>query len=251
MPQTKSPIAVNNEIYSTLGSRWYEAKDDPVALLRAEAQLRNPWVAARITQHFGGRPCRVLDIGCGAGFLTNHLAELGHDVTGLDEAEDSLRVAKGHDRSQHVHYDQGDATALHYPDGSFDVVCAMDLLEHVEEPERVIAEAGRVLTRSGLFFFHTFNRNWLSWLIVIKGVEWFVKNTPQHMHVLHLFLKPSEIDRMCERHGMTTETVLGSRPKLDRAFLHMLKTGSVPSEFAFTFTRSTLLGFTGFASRRA
>ena len=56
----------------------------------------------------------------------------------------------------------------------------MDLLEHVEVPAKVIAEASRVLKPGGLFFFHTFNRNWFSWLFALKGVEWFgTQHTPQ------------------------------------------------------------------------
>lgn len=240
---------VNNDIYATLGTRWYEASDDPVALLRAEAGLRNPWVAAQIAATFGTRPCSVLDIGCGGGFLTNHLATLGHRVTGLDEAKDSLAVASRYDASGTVKYDHGDALALPYEAGTFDVVCAMDFLEHVEDPERVIAEAARVLAPSGLFFFHTFNRNWLSWLVVIKGVEWFVKNTPVDMHVLHLFLKPQEVSAMCSKHGMQTVRLVGSRPKLGSAFWRMLWSGSVPADFEFTFSPSTRLAFTGFAKK--
>jgi 2-polyprenyl-6-hydroxyphenyl methylase / 3-demethylubiquinone-9 3-methyltransferase len=251
MQQAAKPlVSVNNDIYSTLGARWYDAADDPVALLRAEARLRNPWVAQQIATRFGGRPCSVLDIGCGGGFLSNHLAALGHRVTGLDEAHDSLAVAARHDASGTVKYDHGDATSLPYDAGSFDVVCAMDFLEHVEEPERVVAEASRVLSPSGLFFFHTFNRNWLSWLVVIKGVEWFVKNTPPDMHVLHLFLKPAEVAAMCRQNGMETMQVLGSRPKIGAAFWKMLRTGIVPADFEFTFSPSTKLGFTGFARKR-
>jgi 2-polyprenyl-6-hydroxyphenyl methylase/3-demethylubiquinone-9 3-methyltransferase len=248
--QTIRPLSpVNNGIYSELGARWYDAEDDPVALLRAEARLRNPWVAGKIAQELPGKSCAVLDMGCGGGFLSNHLATLGHRVIGLDEAKDSLEVAARHDATGTVRYDHGDATNLPYEAGAFDVVCAMDFLEHVENPERVVAEASRVLSPSGLFFFHTFNRNWLSWLVVIKGVEWFVKNTPEHMHVLHLFLKPAEIDTMCRRYGMATATVLGTRPRVGTAFWTMLRTGSVPAEFEFTFTPSTRLGFTGYARK--
>ena len=110
-------------------------------------------------------------------------------------------------------------------------------LEHVEEPERLVGEMARVLAPSGLFFFHTFNRNFLAWLVVIKGVEWFVKNTPHDLHVLRLFLKPDEVFAMCLAHGLQRETLLGSRPLIGAPFWRMLRTGSVPSDFAFTFTQ--------------
>ena len=239
---------VNNDVYAELGERWYGASDDPIALLRAESRLRNPWITQEIEAAFAGRS-RVLDIGCGGGFLSNHLASLGHEVTGLDASSDALEVAARHDVGGSVRYQEGDALRLPFADASFEVVCAMDFLEHVTDHERVIAEAARVLAPNGRFFFHTFNRNWLSWLIVIKGVEWFVRNTPKNLHVLHLFKKPAEIRSACLGHGLGAPQLRGVRPKLDVAFLQLLATRCVPSDFSFVFTNSTLMGFSGVARK--
>ena len=250
MATTSDTRPVNNAIYDTLGDRWYSADDDPVALLRAESRLRNPWVAARVVKKVGAG-ARVLDIGCGAGFLANALAREGHEVTGIDASGESLVVGARHDETRTVRYERGDALALPYPTASFDVVCAMDFLEHVEDPAAVVAEASRMLRPGGLFFFHTFNRNPLAWLIVIKGVEWFVKNTPPDMHVLRLFVKPAELRAMCATSGLDVRELRGTAPVvLSRAFWAMLATGSVRSDFRFEFTRFTLLAYTGFAERR-
>jgi 2-polyprenyl-6-hydroxyphenyl methylase/3-demethylubiquinone-9 3-methyltransferase len=245
---------VDNSIYETLGERWYEAEDDPVALLRAEARLRNPWVSAMIARkrrEAGVAPAaRVLDIGCGAGFLTNALAGEGHEVTGIDASPASLAVAGSHDPTRTVRYVAGDALSLPFADASFDVVCAMDFLEHVEEPARVVAEAARVLTPGGLFFFHTFDRNPIAWLIAIKGVEWFVRNVPADMHVLRLFVKPRELRAMSAAVGLEVAEVRGSGPDpFTRPFWNMIATGRVSSDFRFRFTRSTWLGYTGYAHK--
>ena len=242
---------VDNTIYETLGERWYEAEDDPVALLRAEARLRNPWVAQVMRERRPEMaPARVLDIGCGAGFLTNALAREGHDVSGLDASPASLAVAATHDPTRSVRYVEGDALALPFADASFDVVCAMDFLEHVEEPARVVAEAARVLAPGGLFFFHTFDRNPLAWLVVIKAVEIFVRNVPADMHVLRLFVKPRELRAMAAAVGLEVAEVRGSGPDpLTGAFWRMVATGRVSSDFRFRFTRSTLLGYTGYAHK--
>jgi 2-polyprenyl-6-hydroxyphenyl methylase / 3-demethylubiquinone-9 3-methyltransferase len=242
-------IPVNNSIYDELGERWYAAHDDPVALLRAESRLRNPWVAAKIL-HERGPNARVLDVGCGAGFLSNHLAHQGFDVTGIDASAASLEVAARHDVSGRATYVLGDAMSLPFASGSFDVVCAMDFLEHVEDPAAVVAEIARVLAPGGVFFFHTFNRNPLAWLVIIKGVEWFVKNTPRHMHVLRLFIKPRELVSMCQRSGLELAELHGSEPVvLSWAFWRMLLTRSVPPDFRFRFSKSTLLAYTGYARR--
>src|SRR5215471_10940078 len=228
-------VAVNNDIYFALGEHWYADEDSPVALLRAESKLRNPWIAARLDEAFGDGPCRVLDVGCGAGFLSNDIGLRGRAVTGIDIAADALAVARAHDASGRVRYVEGDALALPFEDGSFDAVCAMDLLEHVETPERAIAEASRVLAPGGLFFFHTFNRNFLSWLVIIEGVEWFVRNAPEHLHVLRLFLTPGQVRAACTEHGLEEPDLVGVRPKLTLPFWRMLVTGRVASDFAFTF----------------
>ncbi|HEX3769836.1 MAG TPA: bifunctional 2-polyprenyl-6-hydroxyphenol methylase/3-demethylubiquinol 3-O-methyltransferase UbiG [Polyangiaceae bacterium] len=241
---------VNNDLYDTLGDRWYDANDDPVALLRAESRLRNPWVDATIQAHLGPR-ARVLDIGCGGGFLSNALARAGHAVTGLDASADSLAVAARRDETGSVRYERGDALALPYEPGSFDAVCAMDFLEHVEAPARAVAEAARVLRPGGLFFFHTFNRNPLAWLVVIKGVEWLVKNTPPDMHVLRLFVKPSELRAMCEENELVVSGLHGSAPVFwSRAFWTMVTTGTVPPDFRFAFVKSTAIAYTGVARKR-
>ncbi len=243
------PPRVNNEIYGALGDFWYTSDDSPVALLRAESRLLGPWVAAEMTAKLGQRRCRVLDVGCGAGLLANQLGAAGHDVTGLDLSDDALAVAARHDPRHTVRYLTGDALSLPFADASFDVVCAMDFLEHLETPARAIAEAARVLRPSGLFFFHTFNRNRLAWLVIIKGVEWFVRNTPPRLHVLRLFLKPAEVVAMCRAHGLGDVELRGLRPVVGRAFWRMLATGTVPAGFAFRFTRGTPLGFAGCARK--
>ncbi len=188
----------------------------------------------------------VLDVGCGAGFLTNELARQGFAVTGLDASVQSLEVARHYDATGSVRYETGDANNLPYPAGTFEVACAMDLLEHVEQPARVIGEISRVLKPGGLFFFHTFNRNPISWLIGIKGVEWFVKNTPRDLHVLRLFIKPAELRQMCEQSGLRVESIRGFAPKFfHSAFWKMILTGEVDDDFEFQFTRSTLTGYLG------
>jgi 2-polyprenyl-6-hydroxyphenyl methylase/3-demethylubiquinone-9 3-methyltransferase len=192
----------------------------------------------------------VLDVGCGAGFLSNHLAARGFEVVGIDASQSSIDVAARQDATRTARYVLGDALRLPFDDQSFDAVCAMDFLEHVDQPGQVIAEASRVLKPGGTFFFHTFNRNPLAWLVIIKGVEWFVRNTPKDMHVLRLFIKPSELRALCAQHGMQISALHGSEPVVfSRAFWRMLLTGVVPDDFRFRFSNSTLLAYTGYAQR--
>lgn len=243
---------INNDFYDLYGERWYTAQDDPVGLLRAENRALQPWIVAEIRRVCQRNAVRVLDVGCGAGFLANELARNGFKVTGIDASERSLDVARRHDGTGSVVYQSGDALHLPFPDRSFEVACAMDFLEHVERPAQVVSEAARVLAPGGIFFFHTFNRNLLSWLIVIKGVEWFVRNTPKDMHCLHLFIKPDELRGMCERAGLRIEYIRGMAPVAWKSsFWKMILTGRVSDDFTFTFTRFTLAGYAGLAVKVA
>jgi len=238
---------INNAFYEELAEKWYTASDHPIALLRAENAVRIPW----IIQEIGSRKT-VLDIGCGAGLLTNALAKEGHLVHGIDISESSLAVAKQYDSTQSVSYQKASAYELPYPNQSFDVVCAMDVLEHVEEPNRLIAEAGRVLRPGGLFFFHTFNRNLLSYLVVIKGVDWCVPNAPKNMHVYPLFIKPKELQMLCHNAQMGVKKMFGFRPKIfTKAFVTMLFTKKVPESFGFRFSKSKATGYCGYAQKRS
>src|SRR5690606_28559152 len=143
-----------------------------------------------------------------------------------------------------------DAHELGFADGKFDVVCAMEILEHTPLPDQLVREAARVLKPGGLFFFHTLNRNPLSWLLALKGVEWFVPNTPKNMHVYSLFLKPRELRAFCAQSGLAVERVRGVRPAFSTALLKLLFTGRVTPEFRFVFSALPLIAYCGCARKR-
>lgn len=236
--------AINNAIYDEYGERWYSAYDDPVALLRAENKVKFPWILERLPAH-----SKILDVGCGGGFLSNELALHGHSVSGVDLSPESLKVAEKFDKTKSVSYQVADAYHLPFADESFDAITAMDFLEHVDDPEKVIGEFSRVLKPGGLFFFHTFNRNPIAHFVVIKLLEWFIKNTPKDMHVINLFIKPSELQKYCETYRMNVLEWTGIRPVISSIDWNMIKTGVVSKNMQFTLTKGTLISYMGVARK--
>jgi 2-polyprenyl-6-hydroxyphenyl methylase/3-demethylubiquinone-9 3-methyltransferase len=243
-------IEVNNEFYDNLGEAWFVGQDHPIALLRAEARLKNPWVAEVIGQRMGSS-ARVLDIGCGGGFLSNDLAARGYRVTGLDASAGSLRMAEAVDQTKKVEYVLGSAFQLPFGDASFDVCACMDVLEHVRNPQLVVQEAVRVLKPGGLFLFHTFNRHWLAKIVVIYGMNWFFKNVPKSLHLYSFFIKPRELKNFIEDSGAHVEEWRGLRPRLSwRAAYQILRTGEVPDALTFEFCRALSVGYVGYAVKK-
>ena len=238
------PPKVNNDVYHHYGDRWYLADDDPVALLRAEGEFKNEWIAGELKGHRQ----RVLDLGCGGGFLANRLSFDGHEVTGVDISQDALATARRFDRSGTVNYLAADVANLPFADGSFDVVCAMDLLEHVEDYPAVLREAARVLRPGGRLYFHTFNRTLVAWAVIIKLVEWLVPNTPKNLHVLSMFIRPAELESALDGLHLRIQSLRGIRPVLFSGALwwSILRRRILPG-IRFSWSRSLLTSYAGVA----
>lgn len=241
---------INQRWYDELQDRWYEADDDPIALLRSEVRFRLPWILGQLERYFGDRRCDILDVGCGAGLLSNGLGAKSHRVVGVDLSSASLRIAQKYDASGHVAYLHMSGDALGFKPESFDVVCCMDVLEHVENPHRVILEIGRVLRKNGIFIFYTFNRTWKSWLFAVKAIDWFFKNAPKHLHVYHLFITPEELKAYAAAAGLRIDTLMGVQPRVfHRSTLKLLVSGIVSPDFTFKATTNLDVGYGGVARK--
>lgn len=242
---------INQAFYDELGSTWNEGSDHPIALLRAEAAFRWPWILEKIEAHAQGRVCRVLDIGCGGGLLSNRLAKTRHEIFGVDISAPSLKVAAESDTTGRVSYVEMSADQLDFQDASVDVACILDVLEHVENPGKCIEEIARVLKPGGLVLLYTFNRTWQSWLFAVKVLDWFFRQGPKHVHVYRWFIKPEELSEHLEAHGLTPREWIGSKPKLGpRVLYDIVVRGRVPEGLTFRFCKSLAVGYYGVAYKK-
>jgi 2-polyprenyl-6-hydroxyphenyl methylase / 3-demethylubiquinone-9 3-methyltransferase len=244
-------LVVDNDFYDTLGNAWYDGQNVAIAILRHEAAFKNAWIMQQIDAALGGGPLTMLDVGCGGGFVSNFMAAQSHDVTGLDRSRRSLLVARQHDRSGTVRYVHGDAYQLPFPSGSFHVVCAMDLLEHLEDPARCLAEAGRVLRPGGLLFFQTYNRTPLAYVLFVWGVNRTPGSVP-NTHVYRLFIAPDRVRQHCSAAGLTIQTLTGFKIAMTRASLKTLfgRYDEI-DKLSYQLTSSLAGGYLGMAQKLA
>lgn len=264
-PARRRGISINNEIYFQSDLPWFAGEQSPFALLRAENRFRKPWIESVLQKNFTHSPISVLDLGCGAGLLAGPLGESGLQVTGLDCSAQALELAeKRFGSSSKIRWIQGDALRTGLESGGFDVVLAMDVLEHIPQtggalPENaglisnapgLVREASRLLKPGGLFFFHTFNRSWIARLLAIHGVEWLLPETPPNLHVYELFIKPRELISWCQANALETRQILGVRPDFfSRSFLKLLLRSRVDENFRFRFSKSLAVGYMGYAQK--
>jgi 2-polyprenyl-6-hydroxyphenyl methylase/3-demethylubiquinone-9 3-methyltransferase len=154
---------------------------------------------------------RVLDVGCGGGFTSEFLAECGAVVSGLDVSARSVAVAIEHAASAglDIDYRHGRAEALPFADASFDVVVCVDVLEHVDDIEIVLAEIHRVLRPGGVVLFDTINRTALSRVLYIWLLEYVFAEIPRGTHDWHMFIRPAELRRTLDRVGFVEPELRG------------------------------------------
>jgi len=236
---------INNDYYHELGEQWYSSRDDPIALLRAEAKLKAPWIVEKI-RRLAPNTKSVLDVGCGAGFISNHLARAKYEVSAIDLSENSLAVAKQKDETGTVNYIYADAYQLPFSNASFDCIVSTDFLEHVSEPQKVLKEIYRVLKPGGIFFFHTFSKNPISYILSIKFIDWFMKNPTKDIHVYSLFIKPKVLLKWLNDLGFENSFVKGIRPKVNKDFFKLLTTGVMPESFSFVWSKFILMTYIGY-----
>lgn len=155
---------------------------------------------------------RVLDVGCGGGLLAEALARAGARVTAIDLAPGMIEVARLHalDASLAIDYRLAAAEELAVAEaGAFDVVTCMEMLEHVPEPEGMVATLARALRPGGALFVSTLNRNLRSFLLAIVGAEYLLKLIPRGTHEYERLIRPAELARWARAAGLELRAMAG------------------------------------------
>ena len=193
--------------FGDLANRWWDP-NGPQRPLHELNPTRLGYVRERVTLP----GARVLDVGCGAGLLSEALAREGADVVALDLAPELVEVAKLHLLESRLKVDYRlqsvEALAAEAP-GSFDAITCMEMLEHVPEPASVLAACATLLKPGGRLFVSTLNRTPAAFALAILGAEYIARVLPKGTHQYRDFIKPSELATWLRDVGLQLEDVSG------------------------------------------
>lgn len=193
--------------FNRLAADWWD-ETGPLATLHAINPLRLNYIATRAA--IDG--ARILDVGCGAGILSEALARRGADVTGIDLAPENIRIASEHAAAAKLAIDyQVESVEAHAAaaPGSYDIVTCLELLEHLPRPEEAVAACARAVRPGGAVFLSTINRNPKSFLLAIIGAEYVLGMLPKGTHEYSKLIKPAEIGRAARQAGLAIQDLAG------------------------------------------
>ncbi|GBU16698.1 MULTISPECIES: bifunctional 2-polyprenyl-6-hydroxyphenol methylase/3-demethylubiquinol 3-O-methyltransferase UbiG [Methylobacterium] len=202
--------------FDALSARWWDERG-PMRVLHRFNPVRLAYIRDAACAHFRRDPATpfaldgltVVDIGCGGGVLSEPLARLGARVTGLEPAAGNLAVARAHSEEAGLAIDyRGETIEAVVAGGErFDIVLAMEVVEHVADRAAFLRAAAEAVRPGGLLFAATINRTLRSFALAIVGAEYVLRWLPRGTHDWEKFVTPAELTADLESAGLSvTET---------------------------------------------
>lgn len=204
--------------FNSVASTWWDP-NGPFKPLHRMNPMRLGYIRDRVCGHFGRDPMApsplagldIVDVGCGGGLLTEPMARLGADAVGIDAGGEGVAAARRHaeEGGLSIDYRVQTAEALAAEGKRFDVVLALEIVEHVADPETFLEALSRLMKPGGCIVMSTLNRTPRSFALAIVGAEYLLRWVPRGTHSWRQFVRPSELAAGLRRHGIATDDVSG------------------------------------------
>lgn len=193
-------IAAEIERFNRLSATWWDSRG-PMRPLHVVNALRLDYVIAQIASHLGRdiasalTGLRILDVGCGGGLMSEALARRGAQVVGVDASPGNIAAARLHAQLQNVTVDYrlGEPSEVLSPQERFDVVLALEVVEHVSNVPSFLGAAAALVAPRGMLFVSTIDRTFKSYVVAIIGAEYLLRVLPRGTHQWSFFVRPEEL----------------------------------------------------------
>ena len=203
--------------FSKLADEWWDVngKFKPLHMFNP---IRIEYILDEITKHFKLdrktklplKNLEILDIGCGGGLISEPMARLGGNVTGIDAAEKNIKIASLHSKESNlkIRYLENSPEQLKEKE-KFDIILNLEIVEHVENLDLYLQSCYDLLKRNGLMFTATINRTLISYIKAIIGAEYVLRWLPIGTHDWNKFVKPEELQKKLTDKKFTTNDIKG------------------------------------------
>lgn len=213
--------------FEAMATRWWDARG-PMRPLHLMNPLRLDWLLDHIGDELGIEPAgprplaglRVLDVGCGAGLLTEPLARLGGEVVGLEPEPGLVEAARLHaaEAGLDVRYEIGTCDDVVASGRTFDLVTALEVIEHVPDPHALVSGLSQLVRPGGLVVLSTLSRSLRSLMLGVVATEYLLGWLPRGTHDWRRFVRPAELATRLRDAGLRPIAVTGVayEPAYDR-----------------------------------
>ena len=203
--------------FSNLANEWWDVngKFKPLHMFNP---IRIEYITENIKKHFNIKNNRsdflqgikVLDIGCGGGLISEPMARLGAEVTGIDASKKNIDVASLHSKKSGLKINYFNTSPENLEDTQkYDVILNLEIVEHVDDVRLYIKSCHRLLKQDGLMFTATLNRSFMSFVKAIIGAEYLLRWLPIGTHDWNKFIKPEELEKFLSEEKFSTIDVRG------------------------------------------
>ena len=189
--------------FSSLAEEWWDVKGKfkPLHMFNP---IRIEYITQMIKKYFKisdkkinpFNELKILDIGCGGGLISEPMARLGANVTGIDASEKNIKIAQIHSEENNlkINYINSSPERLKEKE-EFDIILNLEIIEHVEDVKLYMNSCSKLLKKGGLMFTATLNRTVVSYIKAIVGAEYILRWLPIGTHDWNKFIRPEELEK--------------------------------------------------------